>query len=149
MHRFDKDGQAFSQILDNVRESLRGQLSHENLRGIISRYSAIENNPFVKVIPLQTKIPLLRMTGLWVAGWDTAAFSNVGPVTMPPEAAAYIRLFDVFLSTGRPQLCVCSFNDALAISVSSPLADTGIQRRFFRGFAEMGISVQVVSNLEQ
>ena len=98
---------------------------------------------------MQAKIPLLRMIGLRVAGEDTAAFSNIGRVAMPAEAAEYIRLFDVFASTKRPQLCVCSFGDTLAISVSSPLVDTGIQRRFFRRLAEMGISVQVVSNLEQ
>lgn len=148
-HNFQQDGQGLAQILENVRESFRQQLAYENLRGVLSRYSAIENNPFVKVIPLQTKIPILRMSGLWTDRSDTAAFSNVGQVTMPAEAAGYIRLFDVFLSTKRPQLCVCSFGDTLAVSVSSPFADTGIQRRFFRGLAEMGISVQVVSNLEQ
>jgi len=55
----------------------------------------------------------------------------------------------VFVSTKRPQLCLCSFGDTLAVSVSSQLADTGIQRHFFRQLTEMGISIQVVSNLEQ
>ena len=148
-HRFQEDGQGLAQILASVRETFRQQLTHENLSGIIGHYAAFENNPLIKAIPLQAKIPLLRMIGLRVAGEDTAAFSNIGRVAMPAEAAEYIRLFDVFASTKRPQLCVCSFGDTLAISVSSPLVDTGIQRRFFRRLAEMGISVQVVSNLEQ
>jgi len=89
------------------------------------------------------------MSGLRADGEDTAAFSNIGRVTMPAEAMKHIRLFNLFVSTKRPQLCVCSFQDTLAISVSSPLIDTGIQRRFFRQLAQMGISIQVVSNLEQ
>ena len=148
-HDFQKNGQTFAQVLLNVQESFQRQLTRESLYGIISRYSAVENNLLIKAIPLQIKIPVLRMTGLWAEGKDTAAFSNIGQVFMPEEAVQYIRLFDVFLSTKRPQLCLCSFGDTLAISMSSPLVDTGIQRRFFRRLAEMGISVQVVSNLEQ
>lgn len=148
-HHFPKDGQAFGQILANVQESFRQQLTQETLHGIISRYSHLENNHFIKAIPLQVKIPFLRMTGLRADGEDTVAFSNIGRVSMPEEAAKYIRLFSVFLSTKRPQMCLCSFGDTLAISVSSPFEDSGIQRRFFRQLVEMGISVQVVSNLEQ
>ncbi|WP_283606996.1 hypothetical protein [Faecalispora anaeroviscerum] len=148
-HRFQKGGQEFAQILANVRESFRRQLTHENLYGIISRYSALENNPLIKAIPLPLKIPILQINGHWADSEDTAAFSNIGQIVMPAEATRYIRLFDVFVSTKRPQLCVCSFGDTLAISVSSPFADTGIQRCFFRQLTEMGISVQVISNLEQ
>lgn len=148
-HNFGQDGQAFDEVLANVHESFRRQLTQETLHGIISRYSALENNPLIKAIPLQAKIPFLRMSGIRADGEDTAAFSNIGRVAMPAEAAEYIRLFDVFLSTKRPQLCLCSFGDTLAISVSSPLVDTGTQRRFFRRLAEMGIAVQVISNLEQ
>ena len=148
-HSFEKDGQEFEQVLANVRESFKRQLTPENLNGIISRFSAIENNPLIKAIPLQAKIFFLRLAGLRANREDTAAFSNIGRVSMPQEATKHIRLFDVFLCTRRPQLCLCSFGDTLAISVSSPLVDTGFQRRFFRRLTEMGISVQVVSNLEQ
>lgn len=148
-HDFQKNGQEFAQVLSNVQASFQRQLTRESLYGIISRYSAVENNLLIKAIPLQIKIPVLRMTGLLAEGKDTAAFSNIGQVCMPEEAIQYIRLFDVFLSTKRPQLCLCTFGDTLAISMSSPLVDTGIQRRFFRRLAEMGIAVQVVSNLEQ
>jgi hypothetical protein len=132
-----------------VRESLRAQITKENLSGIISRYSALENNPLVRAVPLLIKIPFLAASGLRADGEDTAAFSNMGRISMPQAAAGYIRLFDVFVSTKRPQMCLCSFGDILAVSVSSPLADTGIQRRFFRRITAMGISVQIVSNLEQ
>lgn len=148
-HDFRKDGQEFAQVLAHTRQSLERQLTKENLHGIISRYSAVENNAFIKAIPLQMKIPILKIAGLWADGEDTAAFSNLGKVVMPDAAAEHIRLFNVFLSSKRPQLCVCSFDDTMAISVSSPLRDTGLQRRFFRGLSDMGIAVQVISNMEQ
>ncbi|MDR2088190.1 MAG: hypothetical protein LBP73_02425 [Clostridiales Family XIII bacterium] len=148
-HDFRKDGREYAQVLAHVRQSFAQQLTEENLHGIIGRYSAIENNPFVKAIPLPVKIPILRMAGRWADGADTAAFSNVGKVSMPPEAAKHIRLFNVFPGTKRPQICLCAFGDTLAISASSPLRDTGLQQRFFRGLTGMGIPVRVISNLEQ
>jgi NRPS condensation-like uncharacterized protein len=148
-HNFRQDGQTFDEILANVRESFRRQITKENLSGIISRYSALENNPLVRAVPLQVKILFLAVSGLRADGEDTAAFSNMGRISMPAAAAEYIRLFDVFISTKRPQICLCSFGDTLSVSISSPLADTGIQRRFFRRITEMGISMQIVSNLNQ
>ena len=148
-HNFHRDGQDFEQVLVHVKQSFEQQLTKEYLQGIVSRYTALENAPLIKAIPLLIKIPILRLAGFWKDREDTAAFSNVGCIVMPPEAAGYIRLFDVFMSARRPQLCLCSFGDTLAVSVSSPLVDTGIQQRFFHSLADMGFSVQVVSNLEQ
>jgi hypothetical protein len=148
-HNFRQDGQTFDKVLANVSGSLRRQITKENLSGIISRDSALENNPLVRAVPLPIKILLLAASGLLADGEDTAAFSNTGRISMPVTAMEYIRLFDVLISTKRPQMCLCSFADTLAVSVSSPLADTGVQRRFFRRITEMGIAVQIVSNLEQ
>ena len=89
------------------------------------------------------------MAGLLAGRQDTSAFSNIGRIAMPAEASKYIRLFDVFVSTRRPQLCLCSFGDTLSVSISSPLADTGLQMRFFRRLTGMGLSVKIASNLEQ
>lgn len=139
----------FERVVRSVREAFQSQLSADNLRGIIGRYSSIENKPFVKAIPLQVKIPVLRLAGLWSDRGDTAGVSNVGRVSMPQEAAQYIRMFDVCFGTKRPQVCLCSFGDTLAVSVSSPLADTGVQRRLFRRLTALGIEIQVVSNLAQ
>ncbi|GHU72779.1 hypothetical protein AGMMS49992_09470 [Clostridia bacterium] len=148
-HRFKRDGQSFEEVLANARVSLRRQLTRENLSSIISHYSAFENNPLIKAVPLQIKIPFLALTGLRVDGEDTAALSNLGRIAMPEEVSRYIRMFDALVSTKRPQLCLCTFGDTLAVSMSSPMTDTGIQRWFFRKLTEMGIAVQITSNLEQ
>jgi hypothetical protein len=143
------NGREFEQINAFVGQSLKSQLTEEHLRGVISHYSAIENNPLIKATPLIVKSPALRFAGFLADKEDSAAFSNLGRVAMPQEADEHIRMFDVFLSTKRPQLCLCTFGDTLAVSVSSPLKDSGLERRFFRRLAKMGIAVQIVSNLEQ
>lgn len=144
-----REAQTLEQVLKCVRESFQRQLNRDNMAGIISRYSSIENNPLARAVPLQLKIPILRLAGLWSDRSDTAGFSNVGRIVMPDDALPHIRLFDVYFSTKRPQLCLCSFGDTLTVSMSSPLKDTSVQRRFFRRLTALGVNVQVVSNLDQ
>ena len=66
------------------------------------------------------------------ASKETAAISNVGKIDMPPELREYIRLFDVFVSTSRLQVCMCSFGDQLTASFTAPFVSTDIQKNFFR-----------------
>ena len=76
----------------------------------------------------------------------TATLSNVGRVDMPEQVAPYIRLFDVFVSTKKTQICMCSFGDHLTISFTSPFVSTEIQKNFFRILTEMGIAVELAAN---
>lgn len=146
-HCFAQDGEGFDEVIAGVRRSFREQLTQENMLGIINRYSALENNLLIRAIPLWIKVPALKLAVWQSHGMDTAAISNVGKVVMPPEVSPYIRLFSVCLSTIRPQICVCSYGDRLSLSFSSPLASTDVQRCFYRRLAEMGIAIEIVSNL--
>lgn len=147
-HHFEHNGATLADIVKNTHKQFSEQLTGEAMLGIINKYSAIENNPVIKAIPLAIKIPCLRLAGWWEDRNDTAAFSNLGKIMMPEEAAKQIRLFDVFASTKRPQLCLCTFNDTLSLGFSSPLKNTAVQRCFFRYLSGMGIDIQIISNLE-
>ena len=148
-HNFKTNGEAFGDVLENVRRSFRQQLVPENMLGIINRYSSIENRLLIKTIPLQIKILCLKLAGWWAQKEETSSFSNIGRITMPEELAHHIRLFDVLLSARRPQVCLCSYGDMLTISFSSPFVNTDIQQCFFRRLAQMGMEIEIVSNLEK
>jgi hypothetical protein len=136
-------------VIENVQNSFKEHLIPENMLGIIDFYSSLENNVFVKAIPLMLKIPCLKFGGWWANRQDTAAISNLGIISMPPELSSYIRLFDIMICTEHPQICLCSFQDNLSISYSSQFQSTGIPCNFFRKLTEMGIAVEINSNLEQ
>ena len=76
----------------------------------------------------------------------TAAVSNLGRVVMPDEAKPYIKRFDVFTSTEKLQICVCSYEDNMNITFTSPFVSTDIQCDFFRQLARMGIEVEISAN---
>ena len=147
-HHFKADGDSFPEVLENVRRSFQSQLNPETMLEIINRYSAIENNFLIKAIPLGIKIPCLKLAGRHAEREDTAAVSNLGRIAMPPGMEAHIRLFSVTVSTRRPQICLCSFGDTLTVSYSARLESTDLPRRFFRRLAELGIGIEINSNLE-
>lgn len=148
-YNFKKSGNSFPDVIEGVRKSFHEQLVAQNMQDIINRYSALENNPFIRIIPLAIKILCLRLAGRQAARDETADISNMGKIVMPPKMSSHIRLFNIIFSTKHPQICLCSFGDTLAISYSSQLESTDIPRCFFQRLADMGIEIQVSSNLEQ
>lgn len=148
-YNFKKSGNSFPDVVASVRKSFEEQLVARNMQNIINRYSAIENNLLIRIIPLSVKILCLKLAG-WQAGRDeTADISNMGKIVMPPKISSYIRLFSIMFNTKHPQICLCSFGDTLAVSYSSQLESTNIPRCFFQRLVDMGIDVQISSNLEQ
>lgn len=148
-YSFKESGTSFPDVVAGVHKSFEEQLVSENMQEIINKYSALENNLFIRMIPLSLKIPCLRLAGRMGRRDETADISNMGRIAMPPELSSYIRSFSVIFSTNHPQICICSFDDTLAISYSSRLKNTDIPRCFFQKLAAMGIDLQISSNLEQ
>jgi hypothetical protein len=93
------------------------------------------------------KAPVLKIAAWNAAKEDSAAFSNLGRITMPEALVPHIRLFSVCINTRRPQMCVASFEDHLVISFSSPFVSSDTQRSFFRALSKFGLEIEIVSNI--
>ena len=145
-HNFREQGREFGDVLAQVKRSFREQLVPENIHRRLNQFSALEHRLFIKLVPLFIKVPVLKISSWKVENEDTAVFSNMGKITMPPELVPYIRLFDVFNSSLRPHVCACSFEDNLVVSFSSPFVTSDIQRCFFRTLTGLGFEVEINSN---
>ena len=148
-YNFKKSGDSFPNVVAGVKKSFDELLIPQNMQNIINRYSALENNLLVRIIPLGIKIPCLKLAGWHAERDETANISNLGRIVMPPKISSHIHLFNAIFSTKHPQICLCSFGDTLAISYSSQLKSTNIPLCFFKRLADMGIEIQISSNLEQ
>ena len=145
----DKSECDFADVIKKVKLAFESQLTKDNIQGIINKFSVIENNPVVRVIPLLLKIPIMRFSSYLADCKNTSSFSNLGRIDIHENAAEYINMFDVFVKAKRPQMCFCTIGDKLAIGVSSPLVSKEIERSFFCRLADMGVDVQIISNLSQ
>ena len=108
--------------------------------------AAIEHNAFVRPVPRVVKDFFLRIANRYTEMGITAALSNIGKVQMHQAMEEHIRLFDVFVSTKRVQICMCSYRDQLTVTFSSAFESTEIQKNFFRTLTTMGIPVSIAAS---
>jgi hypothetical protein len=148
-HNFAVQGKGFKDVLAHVKSSFKAQLTPEQIRRRFNHLVSLEHPLYIKMVPLAVKAPVLKRAA-WIAGKEaSAAFSNLGKIKMPEKLVPYIRLFNVLSSTRRLQLCLCSFEDVLSMSFSSSFVSSDTQSSFFRTLADLGLNVEVVSNVAE
>lgn len=130
-------------IISFVSEFFKQELTAERMAARANEFVKIEENILARIIPLQFKIIGLKIAAIKSRSSTTAILSNIGKVSMPKECTPYIDNFDVFTSTPKIEISLCSFNDNLVISCTSAFENTNIQRNFFRTLTGMGLSVEI------
>jgi len=143
---FKKNSSELKNVIQYLCEYFDRELTTERLGARMNSLAALEHNIFARVTPLVVKDIILKWAYDFSASETTASLSNVGKVSMPAEFAPYIRLFDVFVSTKKVQICMCSYGDNLTISFTTPFVNAEIQKHFFRTLTKMGIAVQIAAN---
>jgi len=100
-----------------------------------------------ELCPCRLKNLFIRIADEVVESRTTACISNLGKIQMPPEFERYIRQFSVVPNVRRPQIAVCTYGDKMAVAFGSPFKETEIQKNFFKSLSEMGIKIEIVSNM--
>ncbi|MDF2672812.1 MAG: hypothetical protein K0R09_1077 [Clostridiales bacterium] len=146
-YHFGKGSKDFKEVIQRVKECFEKEVNEESVNKQFNPLVSLEKNPFARIIPLPFKDYSLRIANKLKDRGITAALSNVGKISMPKEFDAYIRQFFVCTSARRPQLCICSYRDRLAVSFTSPFLETEIQRTFFQFLSNEGIEIEISSNI--
>lgn len=129
-----------------LTEVMHERLTRDYLQNRLNALAGLEHNPFLRVLPLALKDPVMRFAGRLADAAATVSLSNVGKVTMPDALTPYIHKFDVFITTGDLQICSCSYGDTLSIAFTSAFQSTDIEQRFFRMLTALGLQVTISSN---
>lgn len=145
-YNYEEQSGMFEDVVKKVGADLKNGLARENLAHGIDAYSAVEHNAFARVVPLYLKDVALKAAYWHAMRQDTAGFSNIGIISMPPELTSFIRSFDICSGTNKLQVCMCSYLGRLSISFSSPFVSTEIQRNFFRTLTALGAEVEITSS---
>lgn len=145
-YNFREHSNRLEDVIASLNETFDRELTQEKMEGRLNQFVQYDFNPFARVAPLVVKDFVMSLCNDVAARKETAAISNVGKIDMPPELAEYIRQFDVFVSTSRLQVCMCSFGDKLTASFTAPFVSTDIQKNFFRFLTGMGVPVEITAN---
>ena len=136
----------FDDILRQVRESFKAELTEEKIRRRMNAFASLEHKFAMKILPLALKDPIMGAVARHADKQVTAALSNVGIINLPEEAAKYIRLIDSFTSTKGLHILLVSYNDSFIVNFASVFEDNDIQRRFFRHMTGLGIDCEISTN---
>lgn len=133
-------------IIKSVRTSFEHELTRENMEQKIASQVKMERHPIVRVCPLVLKdLIMVILQGVSMKR-RTICLSNVGRIEMQPELAKYIDCFDIFNSSSKRQVCMCSFGDSMVISFSGVLAEHDVERAFFRSLAKYDENLTISTN---
>ena len=145
----EKEEYTFSEALQIISASLRKQITREHLEELFSYNVSNEKNLMARAVPLLFKNLVIRYVYTKSALANTTTVTNIGNICVPEIYQPYSQMFGAFLamSKGQPlKGTICSYGDKLMFTFSSVLADTSIQRGFFRQMAEDGLEVSIESN---
>lgn len=143
---FSDGKDSLEDIITHSKQSLAEHLNEEYLQNRLNKFLGYERNFFIRLVPLAIKNLYMHIAYSFSRREFTSTVSNLGKIEMPEAAKPYIKLFDVFNSTEKMQICICSYEDKMNISFSSPFLCTDIQRNFFRALVLMGIPVEISAN---
>lgn len=139
-HAFSGE-ETLAELAAQFDAQLRETLSPENIKARMDEYEKLEMMPAIRPVPLVIKNPTVGFFSGLEKGRVTAVLSNLGRVQIPGELQPYVRSFSGFSSCESMFTCVISYGDDLVLGTASSYRSTNILRRFYRTFAEAGLSV--------
>lgn len=145
----DQENLSFVDVLERVKTSLRAQINKEHLEKLFSYNVSNQQNLFARAVPLFLKNIAIRLVYTQSALANSTTITNIGNIRLEPEYEPYVQMFHAFLAMSKGQLLkatICSYQDTLAITFSSTLAEAHVQRAFFRQLAADGLEVTIESN---
>ena len=141
----------FEEVLKIVTDSINSQISKEHLEDLFSYSVSNQKNILMRPVPLFIKNLAMKAVYTQSALANTTTITNIGNIKVEPEYEPYITGFYSFIpmSKGQPMKgTICSYKDTLVFTFSSILADTMIQRSFFKKLVNDGVEVTIETNGE-
>ncbi len=141
----------FEDVLHIVADDLRSQINKEHLENLFSYGVANQENLFLRCFPLPIKRIAMKFVYNMSALAHTTTITNIGRIPVDKAYEQYITAFHAFLTMSKGQMMkgtICSYGDNLTFTFSTRIADTAIERTFFRQLVSDGIEPSVETNGE-
>lgn len=145
-YNFDKSSSDIKEIIGVVDSIFNENLTKEEIDLKLFKFMSLESNSFARLVPLPLKDLSLKIADRINDRGITTSISNIGRINVPAEIKEYIRQFSISVSAKRPKITLCSFEDRLVITFTSPFKETDIQRTFFQFLSNNGLEIEISSN---
>ena len=145
----DKNMDTFEKILEFVKADFKNRLVEEEIIKTMSANVKLGNNPIVRIVPLELKKFLVRLSYIEIRKYTTITFSNIGRIGIIGKYQDFIDYF-LFLiapeSVEKIKCSSCSFGNKMVFTFTSILDNNKIQKRFYEFLRDKNIKVEIESN---
>ncbi len=131
-------------IIKYVDKNLKEELKKDNLFKKMNKYATFEHNFLIRLIPLFIKNLILKIITKFVK--TTSTVTNLGIIKVDDSIKDYIDSFEVYVSTDKMQISMCSYLDKLNIVFSSIFDNMDIIKDFYRKLSSFGIDIIITTN---
>ena len=143
---FKYNGEDIANIIKVVNEEFKRNLTKENVENKMNNLAKLEDIFILRLIPIFIKDLVLRYAYKFTENYATMTLSNIGIIDIPEVYQKYIDYFDVFISTSKIQLCMCSYLNKMLLTFTSQFVNSEIEKNFFRYLTAEGINVTINTN---
>ena len=143
---FKYNGEDIADIIKVVNEEFKRNLTKENVENKMNNMAKLEDIFILRLIPIFIKDLVLRYAYKFTENYATMTLSNIGIIDIPEVYQKYIDYFDVFISTSKIQLCMCSYLNKMLLTFTSQFVNSEIEKNFFRYLTAEGINVTINTN---
>lgn len=149
--RAEREDYTVDDVIRIVDESLKEQITKENMDRLISYNVSNQKNLMLRMVPLFVKKLAMKWVYRASALANTTTVTNIGSLKIQKPYEPYIAgyLAVLCMTKGQNMKCsISSYQNQLVFTISSKLTDRSIQKCFFRTLVKEGISVTVETNGE-
>ena len=140
---------SFDKILEFVKQDFSKKLNPNEIEKTMSGNVKLGINPFIKVIPLILKKPLVRLSYIEIRKYTTTTFSNIGRIGIIGKYQKYIENFFMLIApepVEKIKCSACSYENNIVFTFTSILDDSSIEREFYNFLQNKNINVKIESN---
>lgn len=142
----------FEDILLQVHHYMRYYISPKFLNADITTNAVTQKNPLIRIVPLFIKDFVVKSFYVRVQDCQSSAgLTNLGVIRLSDELQQHVERFDVLMGqpfSARTNCAIISYQNTLTINFASCIAETDVERFFFRKLVEDGIPVKIETNRE-
>ena len=139
----------FDKILDFVKKDFAKKLTPEEIQKTMSGNVKLGTNPFIKIIPLVLKKPIVRLSYIEIRKYTTTTFSNIGRIGIIGKYKKYIDNFLMLIApepVEKIKCSACSFENNIVFTFTSILDNCEIEEEFCEFLKGKNIHVTIESN---
>lgn len=141
---------SLEEITRYVHHYMHLHLSRQEMRATLTGNVRFTKNPFLQIIPLFLKKPVMAFSYKLVGVRPySATYTNPGPFRVPEAMNPHIRRMEVILGQATrpsPHCASISYGDTLEVTFAGTGVSSETERRLFTRLVREGIPVKVISN---